>query len=203
MYKVICWRKDKKGNFIEYKILKKKKPYIKNAINIIHLPNNEFAFTSHSWPSLKIYKKDENENIGYTLLKDMRMYCSSKKNTLALYQDKILFICLEGEKIILFDVKNKEIISIINGINVNNIFIRKNGDIIIRECFKNFHFRPIINIYQFKDGEFSYKGVFEKKVQIYINEMKENDKGELFFIGDENYFHIDETSTFKIYLIKN
>ena len=56
MYPVICWRKDDNKKFFEYKVLSEQRPYIKNAINIIHISNDEFITTSNSWPSLKFYQ---------------------------------------------------------------------------------------------------------------------------------------------------
>ena len=206
MYPVICWRKNKEGNFYEYKLLTEQKPYIKNAINIIHLPDNEFAFTSHSWPSLKIYKYEEEQNNDYNLIYDIRLNCSSKKNTMTLYQGKILLIYIDREQIVLFNVKNKEIICKIDGINVSYIYTRKNGDIIIKENVNMFQFRPIINIiniYHIQNGEFLYKGVFENKLQIYIQEMHENEKGELFIIGYEHNFCVVDNCISKVYLVKN
>ena len=199
MYPVICWRKNKNGNFEEFKLLSEEKPYIKNAINIIHLPNNEFAFTSHSWPSIKFYKYDENINDNYTLIKDIRLNCSSNKNTIALYKNEIILVGLQYGEICLLSCKYKEIISKINGINMQYIFIRNNEDIIIRENFDEF---PNMNIYRIENGELALKGVLNSKLQIYIDQIYENEIEELFIKGYENNFNpYENINNCKIYTL--
>ena len=172
MYPVICWRKNILDNFYEHKILTEQKPYIKNAVNIIHLPDDEFCFTSHSWPSITFYKYEHN-NDNYKLIKAIKMNCSSIKNTLVLYKDKIIIVGLQFEQICLLNVKNKEIISKIVGINNNYIFCRNCGEIIIKENL-------FTNIYKYEKGEIVYKGIFKNKLQINIDKIVENKKGELF-----------------------
>lgn len=199
MYPVICWRKDKLGNFYEYKDLTEEKPYIKNAINIIHLPDNEFAFTSHSWPSLKFYKYDND----YILIKDIRMNCSPKKNTMTLFKNKILIVGIGNNGLYLLDVKNKEIILKIEDINIDYMFIRQNGEIIIRENLNNSVFIPLINIYKFVRGELLYKGVLKNKLQISVKQIYEAKNGELFIAGYDNFYNIEENYISRIYVFHN
>jgi hypothetical protein len=93
MYPVICWRKDENKKFFEYKVLTEQKPYIKNAINIIHLSDDEFVTTSNSWPSLKfyLYQGDSDKTKEeYKIIKDIKLHCSKRKNTLALWNKEII-----------------------------------------------------------------------------------------------------------------
>ena len=202
MYPVICWRKDSKENFFEYKILTEEKPYIKNAVNIIHLPNNEFTFTSNSWPSIKFFKFDIN-NIkdNYTLIKDMRLNCSAKTNTLALYKKEFIIVPLNFDQLCLIDVKNKEIVSKINGINLQYLFIRNNGDILMRGYYQNNNQR--LNIYRFKEGELVFSGILQNKLQISVEEIMENEDGKLYISGYEYNFNGNEKENKinKIYLL--
>ena len=200
MYPVICWRKNSSGDFYEYKILSSEKPYIKNAINIIHLPDNEFVFSSNSWVYLNFHKY---ENTGdYSLIKDIRMNCSSKKNTLALYKNEILIVGIERDEIYLINIKNKEIISRIKGIEIMYMFVTNWGDIIIKQKFQNYEFGPVMNIYKYEDGEFSFRGVLKNKLQIYIQQICENEKGDLFLVGEELDSKRGESPIDKIYLYR-
>ena len=202
MYPVICWRKDNIGHFYEYKILTEQKPYIKNAVNIIHLPNNEFTFTSHSWPSIKFYKYESNNDI-YNLIKDIKLNCSSRKNTLVLYKNKILIVGLEYDEICFLNVLNKEIIFKMKGINIKYIFVKNNGEIIIKENYQNFEYGPKINIYTIESEELLFKGVLKNKLQIYIEQIYENKDNQLFISGYEHDFKNVENNINKIYIYNN
>ena len=199
MYPVICWRKDKSGNFCEYKIITEDKPYIKNAVNIIHLPNNEFTFTSHSWPSIKFYKYEINKD-NYNFIKDIRMNCSSRKKTIALYKNKIIIVGLEWDEICLLNVINKEIIYKMKGLSIKYIFIRNNGEIIIKENYNNFEYGPNANIYKIENGELLFKGVLKRKLQIYIEQIYENKENQLYISGYEHDFKKVEYNINKIYV---
>ena len=203
MYPVICWRKNISGDFYEYKILSSEKPYIKNAINIIHLPNNEFVFSSKSWVYLNFHKyqqTDKDDKNDYILVKEIRMNCSSKKNTLTLYKNEILIVGIELDEIYLINIKNKEIISRIKGIEILYMFVTNCEDIIIKQKFQNYEFGPVMNIYKIEQGEFLFKGVLKNKLQIYVQQICENEKGDLFIIGNELDFKGEKSIIDKIYL---
>ena len=204
MYPVICWRKNEMGNFFEFKVLTEEQPYIKSAINIIHLPNNEFTFTSNAWPSIKFFKFDiNNKKDNYNLIKDIRLNCSSRKNTLVLYKNEIIIVGLQFDELCLINAKNKEIISKVKGIDIEYLFVRNNGDIIIREIFDYIETGPKINIYRIKEGEIVFRGVLQNQLQIYIKGICENNNGEMFIYGYENDFNNKEKNKInKIYLFK-
>jgi hypothetical protein len=183
MYPVICWRKDENKKFCEYNVLTEEKPYIKNAINIIHLSDNEFAITSNSWPSLKFYDFKENEknkNEEYKIIKDIRMICSQRKNTLALWNNDVIIVGLDRDGINLVSVKYKEILATVKGINTSYIFVRNNNDIIINELMENYFLATVMKLYKFEKGAFFFKGVLKNKLQIRAKQIIENDKGNLF-----------------------
>ena len=203
MYPVICWRKNEMGIFFEFKVLTEEQPYIKSAINIIHLPNNEFTFTSNAWPSIKFFKFDiNNKKDNYNLIKDIRLNCSSRKNTLILYKNEIIIVGLQFDELCLINTKNKEIISKVKGIDIEYLFVRNNGDIIIREIFDYTETGPKISIYRIKEGEIVFRGVLQNQLQIYIKDICENNNGEMFIYGYENDFNKEKNKINKIYLFK-
>lgn len=183
MYPVICWRKDENKKFFEYKVLTEQKPYIKNAINIIHLSDDEFVTTSNSWPSLKFYlyqgysDKTKEE---YKIIKDIKLHCSKRKNTLALWNKEIIIVGLEYNLICLVSVKYKEIVTTIKGIDALYIFVRNNNDIIINEIMENYFLATAMKIYRFEKGEIMFKGILKNKLQIKSKQIMENNKGNLF-----------------------
>ena len=200
MYPVICWRKDQNNKFGEYAILTEQKPYIKNAINIIHLNDDEFVTTSHSWPSLKFYKyfdsKDKTKE-EYQIVKDIRMICSKRKNTLSLWNNEIIIVGLDNGGIYLLSAKYKEIITMIQGIDASFIFVRNNGDIIINEILKNYFLATVMKIYRYEKGEFVFKGVLRNKLQIKAKQILENSKNHLFISehgeGKYSYIYLDKS----------
>ena len=201
MYPVICWRKDENKKFYEYKVLTEQKPHIKNAINIIHLSDDEFVTTSNSWPSLKFYQYNDIKNTNkeeYKIIKDMRMYCSKRKNTLSLWKNEIIIVGLEHNLISLVSVKYKEIITTIKGIDALYIFVRNNNDIIINEIMENYFLATGMKIYRFEKGEIIFKGVLKNKLQIRAKQIFENHKGNLFIseYGNESnkfsYIYVDK-----------
>ena len=201
MYPVICWRKDDNKKFFEYKVLSEQRPYIKNAINIIHISNDEFITTSNSWPSLKFYQYTNIKNINeeeYKIIKDIRMYCSKRKNTLSLWKNKVIIVGLEHNLICLVSVKYKEIITTIKGIDALYIFVRNNDDIIINEIMENYFLATAMKIYRFEKGEIIFKGVLKNKLQIKAKQIFENNKRNLFIseYGNENnkfsYIYVDK-----------
>ena len=202
MYPVICWRKDGNKKFFEYKVLTEQKPYIKNAINIIHLSDDEFVTTSNSWPSLKfyLYQGDSDKTKEeYKIIKDIKLHCSKRKNTLALWNKEIIIVGLEYNLICLVSVKYKEIVTTIKGIDALYIFVRNNNDIIINEIMENYFLATAMKLYKFEKGEFIFKGVLNNKLQIRAKKIIENDKGNLFIseLGDEtskySYIFKDES----------
>ena len=202
MYPVICWRKDVNNDkkFYEYKVLTEQKPYIKNAINIIHLSDDEFVTTSNSWPSLKFYKySEDNINEEYKIIKDIKMNCSKRKNTLSLWKNEIILVGLEYSNICLLSIKNKEIITTIAGIDALYIYVRNNNDIIINEIIDNYFLSTAMKIYGFEKGELSFKGVLKNKLQIRAKQILENDKGNLFISN----FNTDSDEYSYIYLDKS
>ena len=210
MYPVICWRKNTSGsgsgNFYEYKILSSEKPYIKNAINILHLPHDEFVFSSNSWVYLNFHKyqpTNKDDKSDYILVKDIRMNCSSKKNTLALYKNEILIVGIERDEIYLLDIKSKEIFSRIKGIEIMYMFVASCGDVIIKQKLQNYEYGPVMNMYKFENGEFLFKGVLKNKLQIYVQQICENEKGDLYIVGNELDFKGTESRIDKIYLYSN
>ena len=203
MYPVICWRKDENKKFIEYSVLTEEKPYIKNAINIIHLSDNEFVTTSNSWPSLKFYefKEDAKEKNGeYKVIKDIKMICSTRKNTLALWNNDTIIVGLDRDGICLVSAKYKEIIATVKGIDASYIYVRKNNDIIINEMMENYFLATVMKLYKFEKGEFIFKGVLKNKLQIRAKQIMENDQGNLFIseFGNEtkkySYIYKDTTN---------
>ena len=183
MYPVICWRKDENKKFFEYKVLTEQKPYIKNAINIIHLSDDEFVTTSNSWPSLKfyLYQGDSDKTKEeYKIIKDIKLHCSKRKNTLALWNKEIIIVGLEYNLICLVSVKYKEIVTTIKGIDALYIFVRNNNDIIINEIMENYFLATAMKIYRFEKGEIMFKGILKNKLQIKSKQIMENNKGNLF-----------------------
>lgn len=202
MYPVLCWRKDENKKFFEYNVISEEKPYIKNAVNIIHISDNEFVTTSHSWPSLIFYEFKENEKDKkeeYKNIKEIKMTCSLKKNTLALWNNDTILVGLDRDGINLVSVKYKEILATVKGIDVSYIFVRKNNDIIINELMENYFLATAMKLYKFEKGEFIFKGVLNNKLQIRAKKIIENDKGNLFIseLGDEtskySYIFKDES----------
>ena len=190
MYPVLCWRKDENKKFFEYNVISEEKPYIKNAVNIIHTSDNEFVTTSNSWPSLIFYEFKENEKDKkeeYKNIKEIKMTCSLKKNTLALWNNDTILVGLDRDGINLVSVKYKEILATVKGIDVSYIFVRKNNDIIINELMENYFLATAMKLYKFEKGEFIFKGVLNNKLQIRAKKIIENDKGNLFIseLGDE------------------
>ena len=123
------------------------------------------------------------------------MNCSSIKNTLALYRNEIIIVGLQFEEICLLNVKNKEIIYKIKGIDIKYIFVRNCGDIIIKENLST-------NIYKFENGEILFKGILKKILQVDINNIIENEKGEL-FISENNKGFINNSSIIsQLYIYK-
>lgn len=83
------------------------------------------------------------------------------------------------------------------------MFVTNCGDIIIKQKFQNYEFGPVMNIYKFEKGEFSFKGVLKNKLQIYVQQICENENGDLFIIGEDFDFQRVESSIDKIYLYSN
>ena len=202
MYPVICWRKDENKKFSEYKVLTEEKPHIKNAINIIHLSVEEFVTTSNSWPSLKFYQfnetsKDPNEE--YKIIKDIRIICSKRRNTLALWNNEVIIVGVDVDGICLVSAKYKEIITTIKGIDALYIFVRNNNDIIINEIMENYFLATAMNIYRYEKGEMAFKGLLKNKLQVKAKQIIENDKGNLFIselgldTSKYNYIYKDQS----------
>jgi len=195
MYPVICWRKDENKKFVEYKVLTEQKPYIKNAINIIHLSDDEFVTTSNSWPSLKfyLYQGDlDNTKEEYKIIKDIKLHCSKRKNTLSLLNKEIIIVGLEYNLICLVSIKYKEVVTTIKGFDALYIFVRNNNDIIINEIMENYFLATAMKIYRYENGEIVFKGILKNKLQIKAKQILENDKGNLFIseYGDGKYSYI-------------
>ena len=195
MYPVLCWRKDENKKFVEYKVLTEQKPYIKNAINIIHLSDDEFVTTSNSWPSLKfyLYQGDlDKTKEDYKIIKDIKLHCSKRKNTLSLLNKETIIVCLEHNLICLVSVKYKEVVATIKGIDALYIFVRNNNDIIINEIMENYFLATAMKIYRYENGEIVFKGILKNKLQVKAKQILENDKGNLFIseYGEDKYSYI-------------
>ena len=202
MYPVICWRKDENKKFSEYKVLTEEKPHIKNAINIIHLSDEEFVTTSNSWPSLKFYQFNENskdQNEEYKMIKDIRIICSKRRNTLALWKNEVILVGVDVDGICLVSAKYKEIITTIKGIDTLYIFVRNNNDIIINEIMENYFLATAMNIYRYEKGEMVFKGLLKNKLQVKAKQIIENEKGNLFIsefgldTSKYNYIYKDQS----------
>ena len=81
------------------------------------------------------------------------------------------------------------------------MFVNKCGDIIIKQKFQNYEFGPVMNIYKIEQGEFLFKGVLKNKLQIYVQKICENEKGDLFIIGNASFTSLITYILFLLYFL--
>ena len=183
MYPVICFRKNEQNIFVEYKCLTDEKPYIKNAVNIIHSNDYEFVTSSNSWNCLLFHKYEENKDKNgddYKMVKEIKLTCSKRKNTLSIWKNEIILVGLDNGGICLINAKYKEIITKIDGINSSYIFTRMNDDIIINEILDNYYLATFMKVYKFDNGELCFRGLLKSKMQIRAKQIIENPEGILY-----------------------
>ena len=202
MYPVICFRKNQNNIFEEYTSLTDEKPYIKNAVNIIHLSDDEFVTTSNSWNCLIFHKYQENnDNKGsdYQIIKEIKLNCSKKTNTLSLLKNEIIIVGLDRDGICLISAKYKEIVSTIKGIDSSYIFVRSNEEIIINEVLENYYLATICKVYKIENEELCFKGLLKSKFQFRVKQIMENSDKNLFISEFGNskekysYIYVDKS----------
>ena len=193
-YLVVCDYKLKSfalsKNITEYKILEEHTNWVAhiNFCGMVHLPDNEFAYLMNfneninNYVNIKMksyinFYKYENGNNNLLLIKKMNF--DWKNDSIELFKNEFIIISSLENGIILINNKYKEIISYFKNIKTNNLFIRKNNDIIIKEIILN---NVKLNIYKFEKGEFKYKGILKDNITGNRFSLRENDNGKIFLI---------------------